>query len=92
MTTAQLVLLVKSIDRRGMGYNLVSLPLLRTEMAQNGCSDRKAQDALIFDGIRSGFLCPSALEGRHGTTQRERDAGIPQPDGSRWGFLSIRNS
>jgi hypothetical protein len=80
---------VAHLDRAAGGHNLVALTDLRKHLAAQGITDRKAQDAALL-ALRGKELTFSALEGRHGISQAENDAAIPQPDGSRLGFVSRR--
>lgn len=69
-------------------HNLVSLVDLRKELHAGGM-DRAAQDAAIKQLRKDGVLSATAIEGRHGTTQQERDAAIKEGD-STLGYLAFR--
>lgn len=76
---------VRSLGGEG---DLVPLHKIRAELAKRGITERIAQDAAIH-AARGEQVTASNLEGRHGTTDEEREAAIPE-EGNKLGFLSLR--
>ncbi len=62
---------------------------VRKHLEEQGLGRRGAQDDAIQDARHKGMVTGSALEGRHGVTQAEREAQHGEGD-ERIGFLSLR--
>jgi hypothetical protein len=74
------------LDRQAGGHNFVSLVDPRRELAGHG---RAAVDAELHRQRRAGRYSLAAAEGRHGLTDAERAAGIPE-DGQLLLFVARR--
>jgi hypothetical protein len=75
------------LDRQKGSHNLVSLVELRREVPVG----RPAFDGELQRLRRAGRFSLSGAEGRHGISQEERDAGIPE-DGALLLFVSRRGA
>lgn len=76
------------IDQEKQRYGLVHLGDLREAHPQ---WDKPKFDAVLAEARKRGKVSLSAEEGRHGSTQRDKDSGV-QEDGRNLLFASVRNS
>jgi len=69
----------ESVKEHGGPNNLAPLTEVRKTLVKRGITSRADQDTAIHAAWRAGHITGSPLEGRHGTTQEERDASMYAP-------------
>lgn len=84
---------VRSLDRSG--NNAVPLTQFRKHLADaHGLRTRTSQDAAILGARKAGKVSLGALEGRHGTSEKEREDSIKEENSYgvvHLGTISVRN-
>lgn len=81
------------MELSGQHHGLVPMTRVRAELAKRGVVGHDVQDQAIRAAQRADSVTGSRLEGRHGSTQEERDALLRDPTPGGWdhiGFLSLR--